>query len=231
MKEFFVAILLLFSILSIAQKGYVAPVAVGAPLQGGRAMDMNVTSRAIDVSKFNGIAGTPFLSNDYQQAFVKTKSGGQFGNVWVKFNTYGNEILLENRNQLVALEGVDSVAYTDKSEPGTDKNVILKTGYPAIEDKTGETIYQVLAHKPAIQLLKYYQTKVENVKTMGMPDKKTFVITPVYFVFMPEKKTLKKVKLNKSLLDELKEFPEAKAKAAGVNLRNEKEVIKLISSL
>ncbi|WP_114792282.1 hypothetical protein U0035_16405 [Niabella yanshanensis] len=233
MKFYYTFIFLILYVAIQAQNGYSAPQAVGAPLQGGRIMDMNITSRAIDVSRFSGIAGTPFLSVDYKQAFVKTKTGEQFSNAWIKFSTYSNEILLENASQLVALTNVDSVSYVEQSDNHEKANIILKTGYPGIENKTPETIYQILAYRGDLQLLKYYQTKVELVKKMGMPDQKTFVTTPIYYIYRSGSNSIKRVKLNKGLLGELKDFPEASKKASDLstNFREEKEVIRLLSSI
>lgn len=234
MKYYYTFIFLILHVTAVqAQNGYTAPQAVGAPLQGGRMMDMNITSRAIDVSKFNGIAGSPFLSAEYKQAFVKTKTGEQFSNAWIKFSTYSNEILLENASQLVALANIDSVSYRNEANDGTQTNVILKTGYPGIDGKTPESIYQILAYRGDLQLLKYYHTKVELVKKMGMPDQKTFVTTPAYYIYNAGDKYIKRVKLNKNLADEFAEFPEAKKKASelSINFRDEKDVIKFISSL
>ena len=235
MKYYYTFILLIiYATIVQAQNGYTTPQAVGAPLQGGRIMDMNITSRAIDVSKFNGIAGTPFLSNDYKQAFVKTKTGAQFSNAWIKFSTYSNEILLENASQLVALNNIDSVSYVEESSDNGDKsNVILKTGYPAIDNKNTESIYQILAYRNNLQFLKYYQTKIETVKKMGLPDQKTFVTTPQYYIYQEDIKSMKRVKLNKGLLEAFQNFPGAKEKAANlaINFKDESDVIKFISNL
>lgn len=205
----------------------------GVPLQQGSRMDMFVTTRAIDVSQFNGIEGTPFLSEEYKRAFIKTKTGEQFNNAWIKFSIYSNEILLENASQLVALTNVDSVSYVEESGDGDKSNVILKTGYPGIENKTPETIYQILAYTGDLQLLKYYQTKVELVKKMGMPDQKAFVTTPAYYIYNVPDKSIKRIKLNKNLLNELRMFPDAQRKATelSINFRVEKDVIRFISSL
>ncbi|MCH5717074.1 hypothetical protein [Niabella hibiscisoli] len=193
-----------------AQGTYVARPVSGYPLVGGKTMDMNVTWKAIDVSAFNGIAGSPFLSTEYRQAFIKTRTGEQFNNAWIKFSTYSNEILLENASQLVALTNVDSVSYLDEASSRGKSNVILKTGYPAIENKTSESIYHILAYRNDLQFLKYYHTKVEMVKKMGMPDQKTFVTTSHYYLYNSTDKSMKRIKLNKSLIDEFTSYEGAK---------------------
>ncbi len=205
----------------------------GVPLQQGSRMDMFVTNRAIDVSQFNGIEGSPFLSEEYQQAFIKTKTGEQFNNAWIKFSTYSNEILLENASQLVALTNVDSVSYVEQPDNHEKTNIILKTGYPSIENKTAETIYQILAYHKDLQFLKYYQTKVETVKKMGMPDQKTFVTVPQYYIYSAAGKSMKRIKLNKSIIDEFQDYPNARKRATDLatNFKDEGDVIMFINGL
>lgn len=223
-----------FSVSAAAQSRPLGIKPTGMPLHLGAKTDMFVTNRAIDVSGFDKIDGSPFLSKETKKAFIKLTNGEKFSNVWIRFNIHNNELLLDNGKQFLALMNVDSAAYTEVDASGSLQNIILKTGYPAIEKNTESSIYQVLASKNSIQLLKYYKTKIEKVKTMGMPDKDAFVTQGDYYLYDTVSKSLREIKLNKkSVLGALSKFSSASEMATDLNtnFRNEKDVVKFISSL
>ncbi|WP_346236414.1 hypothetical protein ABDK00_015605 [Niabella insulamsoli] len=214
-----------------AQNNYTPRVATGAPLVGGRNMDMNLTWRAIDVSAFEGVEGSPFLTDEYHRAFLKTKNGVRFENVWVRFNAFSNEILLQNESQLMALTNVDSLAYT--MDVGK-KNIIFKTGYPAIDGQDNETIYQILAYRENFQFLKYPQKKVETLKKMGLPDQRVFVAKPIYYFYNLTNNSIIRVRLNKkSILNALSGISnvENSLSAGKVDFKRESEVVAYINSI
>lgn len=237
MKYFFSIFFSLSYICSYSQfsSGYGAPrISTGNNMATMANTDVFVTSRAVDVSAFDRITGSPFLSPEARKAFIKLTTGEKFSNVLVRFNVYNNEILLDNGKQFLALMNIDSVAYNEILPSGNSQSVILKTGYPAINKNTAASVYQVLTSKNNIQLLKYYKLKIEKVKTMGMPDKDAFITTADYYLFNSASKAMEQVKLNKkSVLNTLVIINgalENTQKLVG-NFRSERDLINLINAL
>jgi hypothetical protein len=197
--------------------------------------DMYITSRAVDVSLFDKIDGSPYLDEEPMQSYIRLKTGEQFNNVWIRFNIYNNEILLEQKgDQILALQNIDSVAFSRKSKEGEFvKFVILKTGFPAIGTYNEQSFYEILYSGKDICFLKYYKTTIEKIKKMGMPDKDAFITTKEYYIYKPSSRTMTKVKLNKKNITEVLEgypnFKETKNTAA--DFKTEQSIINLLDNI
>jgi len=199
-------------------------------INGGN--DPFVFGKGIDVnsSQYSEVGGSPFLRRDLIPAFVAFKNGKKYSNVPVKFDMLHNEIDIENKETLLSLPGIDSISYPDSNY----QNMILKTGYPSINEHDTSSIYQIVAQNNKIQLLKYYHCHISTIKSLGLPDKTSFDVDHQYYLFNKATKTIKEVKLNK------KSFPSAMvdmgySKAEmdqnrNIDFKNEKDVAELLQN-
>lgn len=185
----------------------------------------------INGSKYEDVSGSPFLNSDYTPAYITDKNGRGYSNMPIKFDMLDNEIDIQRGNQLMSLLNVDSVSYTNVQ----NQNVILKTGYPAINKHNVNSIYQVMAQNNKIQLLKYYYCYVENIKDYGLPDKAAYQVQNKYYFFNKATKTIEEIKLNeKSFLSGLADMGYSKAEIGQnkeVDFKNEKDVISLVNTM
>ncbi len=181
-----------------------------------------------------GILGNPFLTEEYKRGFVKVRSGQSISNMPVRFDLLNNEIqFLQNGTEL-ALENVDSIAYLEV-EGDSNSLRVLKTGYTAIDGRTSSSIYEVLASGNRLHFLKYYQCKIETVKSMGEADKKEFSTQAFLYLYNPATGTIKKVKANKkSITGAFPEYAQQLDKLASdlkTDFHSEKAVSLLIQEL
>ena len=141
-----------------------------------------------------------------------------------------NEIDIEKKETLLSLLDIDSISYPDSSY----QNMILKTGYPSINEHDTNSIYQIIAQNSKIQLLKYYHCHISAIKSLGFPDKTSFDVDNQYYLFNKATKTIEQVKLNKkSFSSAIEDMGYSKAefdKNKNIDFKNERDVADLISA-
>jgi hypothetical protein len=88
----------------------------------------------------------------------------------VKFDMLHNEIDIEKKETLLSLIGIDSIAYPDSNY----QNMILKTGYPSINEHDTNSLIKSLFHQPLriwdIQKLKLIRIKILILKMKDVAD-------------------------------------------------------------
>jgi hypothetical protein len=236
MKPFIILILIVYCSGAFAQRNTGTPTnSIGSfsvtSLTGGN--DPFTYGQGIDLnsSKYSEVSGSPFLKQDFATAYVAFKNGKQYTNVPVKFDMLHNEIDIERKETLLSLQDVDSISYPDSIY----QNMILKTGYPSINEHDTSSIYQIVTHNNKVQLLKYYHCHISAVKSFGFPDKTSFDVDNQYYLFDKATKTIKQVKLNKkSFSSALADMGYSKAEIdnnKSIDFKNEKDLADLISSV
>jgi hypothetical protein len=180
------------------------------------------------------VGGSPFLSNEYKLGAVHISPDKVVSNVPVKFNIFSNAIMVQKDGEDMKLESVELVSYNETGNNGTLKQIVLKMGYPEIDNHPATAIYQVLASGPRIHLVKYLSQKVEDAPTLGDYSRREIVTTQQLYVYMPGGE-MKKIKNGKqgiadalpgmsSKIDEL-------IKAGNLNLKSENDMITLVEGL
>lgn len=197
-------------------------------------VDQIVTSRPIQLQDMVNVEGSPYLTQDYVEGFVRLKNGQLYKPIRLRFDAMSNELqFLQGKFELALLD-VDSAAYETVSDNGTKSLTMFKTGYPAVEDHTQTSFYQVLASGARMHLLKYYTCRLEQEKRMGEPDKKVFRKESSYFIYLPVTGQIKKVKLNKKeVLEAAGSISNAGkiAEELKINFKKEAEVTKLVETI
>jgi hypothetical protein len=140
-----------------------------------------------------------------------------------------NEIDIERNKTLLSLIGIDSLSYPDSIY----QNMILKTGYPLINEHDGGSLYQIVAQNNKIQFLKYYHCHIGTIKAMGFPDKSSFDVDAQYYLFDKATRTIIPIKLNKkSFTSAMTEIGYSKSEIDknNIDFKSEKDVAILIRS-
>ena len=150
------------------------------------------------------VGGSPFLTTDFRQGTVELGQGRVVNNVPIKFNTFNNVMLVIKNGEELKLEFFESVQYDENDGTGAKKHYTFRAGYPAIDNLSENTIYQVLSSGPKLHLLKFIAQKVEDVPTLGDYSRREIVTTEQYFVYVPggEMKRIKSLKAAKQSIQE-----------------------------
>src|SRR5687767_11723521 len=98
------------------------------------------------------VGGSPFMTNDYQNATVQLADNKTAINIPVKFNIFSNAVMVQKDGQELKLESFESVTYNITGNNGKTQAVIFKQGYPEIDNHNDKSVYQVLSVGPKVHL-------------------------------------------------------------------------------
>lgn len=212
------------------------PTAAGGGRYATSVSELNrmINGRPPSVLDRTDVDGSPYLFNDYSLGFVKIRGGLTYSSVPVRFEVMNNELQFMQDNKEMVMLDVDSVAYLALAEGGVKISTILKSGYPAIDGHTTNSLYEVMASGPKVHFLKYHRCRIAEQKRMGVPDKKEFIKEEDYYIYVPATGSIKKVKLNKKDIEEaLSAVPEAAktAEEQKTNFKKEAGVRSLVAAI
>lgn len=176
------------------------------------------------------VGGSPFLSADYVKGNIEISDKRLVKDIPVKFNLFNNAIMIQKDGKDMKLELFETVTYTD----GASHTIVLKQGYPEIDNHTDRSVYQVLSMGPKVHLLKFYNQKIEDAATLGDYSRREIVTTHQLYVYIPGG-AIKKIKANKqSVADALPGLSskiEELVAAHKLNLKNEAALAELVEAL
>ena len=176
------------------------------------------------------VGGSPFLTADYYKGNIEISDKRLVKDIPVKFNLFNNAIMIQKGGQDMKLELFETVTYTD----GTNRTIILKQGYPEIDNHTDRSVYQVLSMGPKVHLLKFYSQKIEDAATLGDYSRREIVTTHQLYIYTPGGE-IKKIKASKqSIADALPGLSsriEELVSANKLNLKNEAAIAELVEAL
>mgnify|MGYP007022265348 CR=1 FL=1 len=232
MKSFVFAFFLLFAVsFSFAQNNGTAPDQSGG--SGSEATLADLQTRPMRLPALQDIGGSPFFHDEYRTGNVLLADGRTVSNVPVKFNIFNNAVMIQKDGAELKLESFDMVSYDD-GEAEAIKHFWFRQGYPEVDNRPGTAIYQVLAFGPKLHLTKYLSQKVEDAPTLGDYSRREIVTTQQLYIYMPGA-DMKKIKASKQSITEALPGMSAKieeiVKTAGLNLKNETDIIKLVNEL
>lgn len=124
-----------------------------------------------------GIAGSPFLNDDWVMASIQLADDRVFDSIYIKLNVYDDKVhyLDDKGEELEVAIRVKQVTITDSNSSWL--GAIFRTGYAGAEN----TFFQVLEDGKRIQLVKKIKATVWLAKAVGEEDKKTFQVVPELF--------------------------------------------------
>lgn len=175
--------------------------------------------------------GSPFWPEDYFSANLTVKSGTTYKSIFTKVNLLTQLVLFKGADgaDMEVTAEVRKIQFTDTSGPM--KQVLLMSGFPAIEKFTSANFYQVM-DTGKYQLLKTYEVRIDEKTQYGYAGvTKELIKIPRYFLFTPNGEMLKMEKGKNALL---KLLPEKKSIIEGylqqqkLKLQKEADFIKVI---
>lgn len=184
-----ILLLLLFAIRSEAQFIQNLPDLQGKPLTE---------------NTYTDVSGTPFLLNDWVKGVVEQSNKVSYKNVDLKYNTYKDELYFKNPKDGAMLSF--SVPVTAFSLEINGKIESFRNAYPAVDNFTSKTYYQVLFDGEIKLLLKSFKTLVEVKPYNSTTTEKKFIDNSSYYVlnenvmkkFKPSKKDILEIFKSKS---------------------------------
>jgi len=149
--------------------------------------------------------GSLFFNDDWSKGFVLMKGNQMAKDVSMRFNSYTNQIFFKKGDQVLVLDAsVPVIGFG--LEGGSDnpgKTTVFLNGYPAIEDRTTVTFYEVVAYG-RLSLLKYHSKKIMEEKDQNRVPIKAVIDTDYWCVYDSTTNRMTDIKHNKnSLLESL----------------------------
>jgi len=184
-----ILLLLLFAIRSEAQFIQNLPDLQGKPLTE---------------NTYTDVSGTPFLLNDWVKGVVEQSNKISYKNVDLKYNTYKDELYFKNPKDGAMLSF--SVPVTAFSLEFNGKIESFRNAYPAVDNFTSKTYYQVLFDGEIKLLFKSFKTLIEVKPYNSATTEKKFIDNSSYYVlkenvmkkFKPSKKDILEIFKSKS---------------------------------
>jgi hypothetical protein len=159
------------------------------------------SGRPYFLKTYSEIQGSPLLSDSWVTGTV-TFAGGKTATAILNYNLYGDELLFKNPKDSAVLAFVDPVksfSLKDAAIEGSDiTDPSFSSGFPADDDQTTKTFYQVVGDGK-IKLLKCYKKRVVESKDFSSQiTTKSFLDASAYYLFIDNK--MAKVKPNQKVI-------------------------------
>lgn len=190
------------------------------------------TGRPYLLKTHDGIEGSPLLTENWLPGTVDF-ANGKTAAATLNYNLYGDELLFKTPKDSIVQAFVDPVkSFSIKGitlEESDQTDMTFSSGFPAVDDQTAKTFYQVVGDGK-IKLLRCYKKKVLESKDFASQiGTKTFVNANSYYLFAnnqitkikPSQKTILAALNDKA--DKIQEY----VKANSVNFKSDVALAKL----
>lgn len=144
------------------------------------------TGRPYYLKTNDGIEGSALLTDTWMKGTVDF-ANGKTANAILNYNIYGDELLFKSPQDSSVQAFVDPVrSFSVKNialEESDQTDMNFSSGFPAIDDQTQKTFYQVVGDGK-LKLLRYYKKKVlESKGFASQVTTRTFTTTNSYYLF------------------------------------------------
>jgi hypothetical protein len=121
--------------------------------------------KPINESAIADVSGSPDLNVDWADGTLTRKSGKQYTNLKLRYDAYNDQVVFEDIQSGNSLAPVftDVSGFTMK---GSDGDMTFANGFPAVDNQTPASFYQVIAGGKT-QLLKHYSKMVKESQGFG----------------------------------------------------------------
>lgn len=139
-----------------------------------------------------GVVGSPMLREGWAAGTIKFKSGKTFTDTAINYSLYTNKLYLKRDDRYLELvQPADAFTLTFQLEGGATVDHHFKSGYPAVNDLTENSFYEVYFDGKNIQLVGWLHKKVVQPFTYGGPSEKSYsLIQDFYLYHAAEKKMI-----------------------------------------
>ena len=161
----------------------------------------DIQGRVITTQTYTDVIGSPFLNDAFVNGNVVLINGVKFQNVLLKYSSYNDELFFKNPKDESLLSFVVPVKSFELL------GLMYINGFPAIDNFTENSFYELIANSSVKLLLKNYKTILENKAYNSASTEKKFEDNKIYYVFKdgkmkrfkPSKKDFMEILADKSL--------------------------------
>ena len=155
----------------------------------------DIQGRVITEQSYTDVIGSPFFNNAFVNGNVVLINGVKFHSVPLKYSSYNDELFFKNPKD----ESLLSFVVPVKSFELLGQTYV--NGFPAIDNFTENSFYELIANSSVKLLLKNYKTILENKPYNSASVEKNFMDNKVYYIFRAGK--MKRFKPSKKDLMEI----------------------------
>ena len=137
----------------------------------------DIQGRVITTQTYTDVIGSPFLNDAFVNGNVVLTNGVKFQSVPVKYSSYNDELFFKNPKD----ESLLSFVVPVKSFELLGQTYV--NGFPAIDNFTENSFYELIANSSVKLLEKNYKTILENKPYNSASVEKKFEDNIIYYVF------------------------------------------------
>jgi len=137
----------------------------------------DIQGRVITEQSYTDVIGSPFLNDAFVNGNVILTNGVKFQSIALKYSSYNDELFFKNPKD----ESLLSFVVPVKSFELLWQMYI--NGFPAIDNFTENSFYELIANSSVKLLLKNYKTILENKAYNSASTEKKFEDNKIYYVF------------------------------------------------
>lgn len=181
---------------------------------------------------YTDVKGHPYYLDQWTEGLVKQANGKTYSGVWLKYDILNDELFFKDLKSDQMLAFVQPVSEFKLNKLGPNKqDLLFRNGYTPVEQFGTKTYYQVL-YDGGTQLVKKVAKKINEEKPFNSATSiKSF--EELTFYFIGNNKQLVKIRKDKksilAVLNKQAEPLDAFIKEKHLNLKNEEDLIQLIS--
>lgn len=184
----------------------------------------------IAVGTYTEYENQPYLMEDWPKGYLKTTAGKWYTAEKLNYNVSTDRPEFQEGEKRFNPK-LDLTAFTLGD---TASGVYFQNGFPAIDQQTAKSFYQVLG-KGSVRLLKYTKATLLDVTSFNSATKKKrFDFNEMYYVYRPDQKIIRVKKDKKSVLEALPEQAariEEIASQRKLKLKNWEEIRQVLAEL
>lgn len=198
--------------------------------------DPNGVVRHFD-TRYRGITGSPFLSNQWNTGTITLNNGKIFTNVPLKIDLYSQEVLAKRPAGDSIIIQANAIQQVQLTEANTGKKYTFKkisfirNENPGVKDTYADIIYEGKYSFIAERKKKLIKANYKGAYSTGQPYDE-FVDETTYYIQKPDK-SLEKVKLNRKAIADVFSSHQDKLKSfiasENIDFKNEQDVMKLFA--
>ena len=137
----------------------------------------DIQGRVITEQTYTDVIGSPFFNNAFVNGNVVLINGVKFQSVPLKYSSYNDELFFKNPKD----ESLLSFVVPVKSFELLGQTYV--NGFPAIDNFTENSFYELIANSSVKLLLKNFKTILENKPYNSASVEKKFEDNKIYYVF------------------------------------------------
>lgn len=187
----------------------------------------DINGRVVSEMSYTDVDGTPYFIEKWHTGLVTPIKGNPVDGIKMRYDAYKDELEYERDGKLYRL-GPEIKGFSFLT---ADDKYVFKNGFPAINNQSTNSFYQVL-HDGTTKLLKRHEMKMreEREYNSATTTKRFFLVESLYVLkdgtMTYLKKNDKKGLLN--LLSDERKLMEFAIKEQELNFKNELDIVKLL---